>query len=778
MQCLVRDHCDIYNEDRYKSIVHIADEVDAESDPLKCEVIIEGADKSAHYIPSVAKNITKYYEAVVKLGFGEDATAEIAELDRLSSEDKTNTNKVLVGTRLRNVFDAVKTHMIYNRHFGWSQDPDKIVAVPFDYAGVPSPTRDFSDLEVAAVVFVLAIKETMRPADIMRLHEKLKKRFGDKVGNDINDVLGKYPKERAKYYATQFGLPSLSVSKTETAVSFVDLFGAASRFVGFSGTMGTVIKIPEYETGPRFWLDKHGYQAGGIPVIADKESNVLVKRIIDESAIINVPGQAPGLNRAREVIEKIYEDMKSKKFPARVCIIDGSGEFGAFENDLDALGEKFGYEKLEYFDDNGDVVHSKTGTAGLGYVRYYSHRNSRGVDSKMDNGTVGYCAVSKKKTTLSEGAQAMYRLRKLATGMHTVTFVVTYDEGEELIPRQKEKRNEGNSLYHYLKANDDAHGASAAGVQAIQIEHAKKQKNTIKGESCHGFDRPVEYKNVEQGGEGRSAQKQQVETKVQLIEKQQTKEAKKAPSELQCFERTHEAPSIDVMNTGSETDISEKLAKIDVGISYMMTTQGKSYNARRAFAVSGSRLVVMTLVEVWAKYRPDAQDDANSFSYYTHDGIHIRGPGKLGPVDNHDAPLILLGRYLCDDELGIRDEIRLVGFLERTYNGGREKDLLDVMKCLYESKFITESGPTIKSPHVQEDRKSHKLLGNLKEQTPSVILGSIDTAQLAEQVANNNDQIIRVLMPILGEAITSARAKTKGGVSFGRRKVRVMRAFV
>jgi len=612
--------------------------------------------------------------------------------------------------------------------------------------------------------------------DIMRLHEKLKKRFGDKVGNDINDVLGGYPKERAKYYATQFGLPSLSVSKTETAVSFVDLFGAASRFVGFSGTMGTVIKIPEYGTVPRLWLDKHGYHTDGIPVIADEKSNVQVKRIIDESAIINVQPQAPGPQRAQEVIKKIYEDMRSKSFPARVCIIDGSGEFGAFEDDLDALRKQFGYEKLEYFDDNGDVV--QNGTAGLGYVRYYSHRNSRGVDSKMDNRTVGYCAVSKKKTTLSEGAQAMYRLRKLATGMHTVTFVVTYDEGEETIPRKKQERNEGNSLYYYLKANDEAHGASAAGVQAIQIEHARKQKIAINGESCVGFNRPVEYKNVDQGGEGRSAQKQQVETKVQLIEKQQTKEAKKAPAVPQCFERTREVSSIDVMNTGSETDISEKLAKIDVGISYMMTTQGKSYNARRAFAVSGSRLVVMTLVEVWAKYRPDVQDVANSFSYYTHDGIHIRGPGKLGPVDNHDDPLILLGRYLCDDELGIRDEIRLVGFLDRTYNGGREKDLLDVMKCLYESKFITESGPTIKAPHVQEDRKSHKLLGNLKDQPPSEILGSIDTKQLAAQVANNNDQIIRVLMPILEEALTSARAKTEGGVSFGRRKVRVMRAFV
>ena len=172
----------------------------------------------------------------------------------------------------------------------------------------------------------------------------------------------------------------------------------------------------------------------------------------------------------------------------------------------------------------------------------------------------------------------------------------------------------------------------------------------------------------------------------------------------------------------------------------------------------------MTLVEVWAKYgSKGAQEDADKFVYYTHDGINIRGDGgRIGA----GSALLLLGRYLCDDELGIRDEIRLLGFLKEKYKEEEEENsLLAVMKCLYDSNFITE-------------HKSHKILGGLKDESPSKILDALDASNITDQVASKNKQITKVLLPILSETIKYAKQTLNQAVSFGRKKVRVMRAFV
>ena len=246
MQCLVRDHPRIYS--RSGMIAHIADEVDVESDPLRCEVIIEGADAAPHYAPAVAERIGVYYRAALELGSERrDAMHALRELDAHSA------------SRLEDMRRRVG-ELAHKVDFGLSDDAKTYIAVPYVFANKPSRVATLSDLDAAINALVISIEEGgLRETDRELVRSDILSKFGDEVGGRIlgvfgtRDSRGDPPSERRfeEYYATQIAMPRLRVSKTETSVAFVDVLGCGSRFVGFSGTMGTSVPVPTYARATR-----------------------------------------------------------------------------------------------------------------------------------------------------------------------------------------------------------------------------------------------------------------------------------------------------------------------------------------------------------------------------------------------------------------------------------------------------------------------------------------------------------------------------------------------
>jgi hypothetical protein len=793
MQCIVRDYCHIYHVSGF--IAHIADEVDSESDPMRCEVIIEGETKSAHYNPHVAKkeNIGAYYDAACALGIGSDKETkkqrESRKLAIQKLDDMCESGTIQAGTRLMNVFRTVQRNMVHRTHYGMSHIESKVGAVPYPYSGTPSEFMDFSDIDVRMAAFVLSVYGTkdMRPVDVSTLNDYIIGKFGP-AATGIIDALAANGNEQRRYYLTELGMPVITMSPSETAVSFVDVMGAAQTFVGFSGTMGTTIEAPTRkrngtpsDSQVTYYEEPKDPRCNRVEHTAvvhdDAASNELVKAIITGATIKNerviyVNPAPPGVDRAKEAIRLIHEHTMTHT--SSVCIVDGNGELGAFDDDVTELQKT--WPRLEYFGPDGRVVPPAPHAERT--VRYYSHRNSRGVDSVMPLETVGYTMMSrseaKGKSRLSEIAQAVFRLRRLsATGpTQTVVLVVLSDQAPG-------DGNDGAELFAILKANDDAYLVSAAHTKKKQMEHAAKFKA-----SNNDFVRHVEYDAVDPEAatmKTKTAQKQQVHVSEAKNKAQSQKTEEHMFTRqvgIPCYEKlakeTRDDGALRLANRATKTEIHISLETTGIALSPIITIRDlveaspaliirmygqselaavmmhRSNATRRAFAVNrAGTLVVLTVVEVWAKYTADSSNAEGPYAYYTHDGAFILGSAPIRDF-NDKSPVLLFGRFLCDDALSIEEEIRLLAYIRIKYTSAMQiNSFRRVVDCLTSSKFLSRK--TVLLVHLA-----------LSGESAGSILNKQTAEDLTTKIAGNNPVLHDLFLPIITRALSSGASPSFG----------------
>ena len=694
MQCIVRDYCGIYAA--HGSIAHIADEVDAESDPMRCEVVVEGPETLPHYDEGV--DVEAYYELACDLALGATPKAKVDALDGMC------TGPVAAGTRLLRVFETVRSSMVHRTHYGMSDDESKLVAVPFPYAGVPSATKDFSDLDVAIAVLALSLSVAMRPCDVARLRESLRAKF---PSGDIFRALEKTPALMARYYLVHIAMRELRTSTTETAVSFVDVLGAADALVGFSGTMGHRIEAPRFDDDdPRAWCS-----ARKVRVLGDA-SDALVDAVIARARCIRAErdDRSAERDRARAVVALIRNHAPS----GPTCIVDGSGEFGAFHDDVAEL--RATWPDLEFFGDDGKLVRREMAEQT---VRYYSHRNSRGVDEEMPIETTGFVVLSMRKSRRSEIAQAAFRLRKhsLVEPSQTLVLVVTDAHGELT----------GATVLASLVANEAAYAAGAASLLKAQHAHAARSKSVDDPES---FVRDVVYTDVAHTGEQQREQVVEAERVVEVARVETRALVRDgAPA---CYEKLKDAPLPDLTlaNRSTKTRISDSLAALRIGLSPMITIRELAGDARirRAFAVNPSGLVVLTVVEAWALYERD-----QSYAYYTEGGERMFGE-PAAPDD------VLLGRFLCDDTLSVLEEIALLRSLASKYASDHElRSLQQVIECLVSSRFLSSACVA---------------LHELTRREPARILRELSAESLTAKLARGDTSMSAAILPIVAHALS------------------------
>ena len=766
LQCIVRDYPGIYGASG--SIVHIADEVDAESDPLKCEVIIEGPTKQSHYNKRVADNpdnIQTYYEAACDLVFA--AKESYASIEALNAICETGELKA--GTRLRNVYESIKANMKYRVNFGMSDDPDKIAAVPYDYSGTPSRIRDFSDIDVAILVLVMSIDLGMRDSDKERLRVHISSTYGD----NAESIMTRFSEDEVlmkRFYLMHMALSRIKMSTKENAVSFVDLLGMAGTLVGFSGTMGASIEAPEFSGDDK----RRQFSEYEVPTIDDDASNKRVRSLITGAKFIFVHGDH-GLDRAREVIKQIASDVN--KDQNQVCIVDGSGEFGVFPDDVNELRET--WNDIEYFD-AATGMRKRNKEEGKRTVLYYSHRNSRGTDSEMSETAIGRTIMSWETSRESDIAQAIFRLRKLDKAQKVVLVVVSKSE-------LADENKTGKAVLERLGQNERAYAESASDAKAAQMAHAAKSKR-VKAD----FDRDVVYKDVASVGAQKQQEQQAQNQALVQNEKQKTK-ALARKKELACYEKTRTFTEEEqrsayysdgkhtLLNLFTETKIRDSLIKTKIGLSPMITDRdllAGDGGIRRAFALEkrensqrGSNgwddtvitVTVITIVEAWGRYK---RHNADMRAYYTHDGHFIHGNEEL-KKDRDIEGAVLLGRYLCDEVLSISEEVLLLEYLKKIYRDQKETDgLRAVLQCFYNSGFITAA----KSMLLGDLAIKGNTAASIIQSTKSNVDGLIDKAA-------NKDKVLRNLLePIIRKALGIDNGGLK--TSFGKRKRRSISSFV
>jgi hypothetical protein len=675
LQRLVRDAPLLFYENS-GAIAHVADEVDEESDPLKCEVIVEGAETKKHYDENVANNIGAYYRAALELGHGprepgDNYGPEMNELVKIHPASAIRLEETWFNVR----------DLVHKVEFGPAEDPEVYVAVPYVCANKPSAVATFSDIDVAIGLLVISLAKGMRPSDVELVKRDIRAKFGHATGARIIERLDE--ESMSVYFATQIAMPRLRVSEKESSVSFVDLLGIAATFVGFSGTMGTSVRVPDYaRDDPRAEYTKLA-RGGSVPVHSHDESNEAVRKVLAEAKQIDVQ-DSPSRRRAATVLGHIVDLVRTEwqASPKRmICVVDGSGEFGAFDDDLETVQRTF----KEVLD--ATVGYFKAGklVKPEARVRYYSHRDARGVDSEMDADTVGFVAIW-ASSRYSEVAQAVYRLRGIGKGQ-TAKLVVA-----------REGKDEDFGLVDELTANEEDHVESAETVLVGQLAHARKRK-----ENAESFEREVTmYKtDVAKIQARRTAEKQQTQTRQQVA----VQVRKPNQNSHACFTARLEPAEYPTLANGARTGISKALGALRVSLSPFLTSSdyieygGSIQIRRRAFAVyddDGPRLVVMALAEVWTRYRYEEKGLARQYVAYSHDGVVLRGdPNEIAAPPG----MVLFGRYLCDDELSLLAEYQLLHYLRRAY-GDKRAELHAVLSCLWESTFLLKTRVLLEAENV------------------------------------------------------------------------------
>jgi hypothetical protein len=587
--------------------------------------------------------------------------------------------------------------------------------------------REFSDIDVAILVLALSVKEFMRDSDYARLRDYIYSKFGMSAESIMGYLNAKENEDlKKRFYLMHRAMATLRMSVEEKAVSFVDLLGMAGTLVGFSGTMGTSIEAPEYQDSAD---RRRAYSGWGVLTIEDKKNNDYVDWIISNADLIFVHGE-PGTDRAREVIRRVSELINKDKRQA--CIVDGSGEFGVFQNDVDAIAQNWegGLATknlhLEYFNsETGRRTNIKTDDIKR-TVLYYSHRNSRGTDGEMPAQTIGLTIMSLENSPRRDIAQAIFRLRKLDKGQQAMLVVVSKEE----VPTPARA---GSAVLARLVQNERKYAASADDVKSTQMEHAAKYK-----QKADDFMRTVVYKELASVN-AQKQQEQQAETQTQVQgEKRETKTLQ-VNDGTHCHEKTKDATvdydTVGLLNRETHTSIQDSLKIANLGLSPMMTISDltKGNDIRRAFAIDDSnQIVVIAIVEVWAKYK--ATGTTSGLSYYTHDGELIMG------APNAPEGAVLFGRFLCNDELSIEEEITLLRYLERRYHANERSAIMRVLKCLFDSNFISSQSFLLKE------------LSNI-EAGAILERASGDTDALINKVAGDDAALEILIAPIIRRAL-------------------------
>ena len=662
------------------SRAHIADEIDETSDPLTCERSETTGAPRAHYDPAV--DTLTYHTAVCDLVAAENG-----------SKVKPKENSAAWYVRLKRIAELTKGKKL-NVNFGLVDTDGVYLAIPYKYAQTPSHGSRYSDLDVSAILTARAVYEACRKPKGPKGPTGLSASAQAALVRALTDAIGEREALRAlervnheqlfRLHATLVALRQVVCFDTETVTSFVDVLGIADAFTAFSGTMAFDLPVPNVPHGdPRkqFMPPAVGGDVGErtdtvLLVTPDDRGNKLVELNIERAACETIGGAhtSDRVERVIAFLEGLCLPMPNSgeaKIPQRqMVIVDASGEFGVIAQPAFLAGARG-------FDEAGKLAPKRPSVVD---VVYYDHQHSRGTDATIDSDAHGYVIVDWATSTLTEVAQAMYRLRGIDYGAQTITFVVC----------GAERKVTGSELYTQLKLNEELRAKRAHARSEI---HRKRAVGYWEGTklSAAWFSNKIEHPEIaEQGTEHR----EQKQTQTQEQEQQQS-------GSDRCIHitRTYGARAIDPLTLYDEREdrpmhasqLLESLRKTRVRVSPLLTFYNKEHaELERAFVVltrhDGTTTVLLcTLVELWARSFSREGSQRSDYAAYTAHGFLVRATPKTTASEGD----VLFGRFLCGDFLAHDEQVSLFEYMKSRYGDNTvQLQISKVLACLVSSRIM------------------------------------------------------------------------------------------
>jgi hypothetical protein len=290
---------------------------------------------------------------------------------------------------------------------------------------------------------------------------------------------------------------------------------------------------------------------------------------------------------------------------------------------------------------------------------------------------VAFIVVSLARTTAVDAAQALYRLRRLASGQTAVFLVV---DGPVT-----ETRSGGSMrlVVPRLFRNELDWNARGRAVQERHVAHAAVPKR-----DRDDFLRIVTYTDVVDSSSIKTAHK------VQHKHEHSTTTVTHTSGErlVRCYMSDEPLGARRTLTNASISAISSHLSAIGVGFSPALEQAGVAVGAlRRVFALrcgegAGAALVVMTVVEIWGVHKDESR---SGYLVFAADGRVL--PAWARRAAPSERCLVLLGRLLCDDSLAVTEEIELLRYLRTRQSQPFDESMRAVMSCLYSTGFLQHS---------------------------------------------------------------------------------------
>ena len=393
----------------------IFDEIDGLMDPMTCEFRrAKGADH-AHYTRNL--DMEAYYRAVVgvvrgtKKGFG------------IPSE---------LHDRLVGLFDVSKAQL-RARDFSLIKGKSS-TAIPCQL-GVVSPDMHFSDIDMSAILttrlFINAsgVEETAPP----HAHDDLPHNERNAARILADELLAKSGStadgEDAAQKAAQDALAIVAMRNLRTylqedVVPFADIAYMCKARVAFSGTveipcaaeLGMVTRALGSDSFDLGWKSLRDTSLTGkdyeCETDAKRTFREVLRRANNELRVLSVPVQSTSEGAQALIVETVIGELRKRAKPDDItCVIDACGVFsGMSASDVTerVIGTSSEPKLEAVFVDEG-TLHGAGCSERCFY--FFTQQNSRGVDLPMRSKVKGGLIVRYGDTTLTEAAQAAFRMR-------------------------------------------------------------------------------------------------------------------------------------------------------------------------------------------------------------------------------------------------------------------------------------------------------------------------------------------------------------------------------
>jgi hypothetical protein len=397
----------VYTEEFRTHTTMIFDEIDGLMDPLQCEFQRDAGEPQRHYCRNIGPE--SYYRAVVDLVLSHGTDPILADNGSVLPQ-----NGALLA-RLAELIGIASDKLI-RRDFGMEDEPrSTIVALPFT-RGTRAEGMHFSDIDMCAILTARLFLDTQTPYDKNSLRYSETRQVDALVESGIKE-------------SEACAIVAMRAMRTHTeqqSIYFVDIALACARRVGFSGTVEIPCALPlesvdwkGVASATYGWADLQRDPAGNECVNDAKRSFLQVLQRQSERPIL-MPTATPdeAITKAAELVGK---DVR--------CVIDACGIFAGMsaQDVVSKITSRVEGLTGVYMSEEGTL--RGAGCAGDKCTYYFNLQSSRGVDLQIPTRIKGAVFALANDTTMTDLAQAAYRLRLLGESIgteaiHTVQFVV------------------------------------------------------------------------------------------------------------------------------------------------------------------------------------------------------------------------------------------------------------------------------------------------------------------------------------------------------------------